>query len=169
MFISYKLGTGEILSMCLLSNITETQEIKKKILEQSIRCCCITPSLVVDPFQIVVAADKACLAQSRNKLITRNINTELLYNLSVSKHISKSLTKFGMQENDTNALIAIIGSEEDLKAEISKINGSLTNLEKLDTLVDMKAVKKEYNIAEKELEKSSLTDSVITRIATKNL
>lgn len=122
MFRSYKLGTGDILSICLLSNIRETMEIKKKIVEQTIRCCCITPSLVVDPFQIAVAADKACLARSRNKLVTRNINTELLYNLSVSKHISKSLVKFGMQEHDTNAVIAIIGSEEDLKAELPKVN-----------------------------------------------
>ncbi|CAH1394966.1 unnamed protein product [Nezara viridula] len=126
-------------------------------------------SYKLDPFQIAVAADKACLARSRNKLVTRNINTELLYNLSVSKHISKSLVKFGLQENDTNALIAIIGSEEDLKAELPKINGNIINLEKLGTLVDLKAVQKEYNISEEELQRSSPTDSVITRIATKNL
>ena len=122
MFKRYILSTGEILHVSLLSDIVDIYELKMKISDQSLKCCCITPSLILDTFQIAVAADKACLARSRDKLVTTNINTEILYNLSISKHISKSLLKFGLQANDTYIIAAMIGTEKELNLELSKVN-----------------------------------------------
>ncbi len=50
----------------------------------------IRASMLPDLFCLHVAAHKALLAQQRGKLTTRSLHSELVFNLSGSKHVSGS-------------------------------------------------------------------------------
>lgn len=125
---SYKLSTGETLFITLMRDVKNSADLKRQVISQELQCGFVSPSFILDPFQIAVASDKAALARSRNKLITKNIYSEILFNLSPSKHISKSLNKFGSQEKDKNIIVIVIGTEDELNTVISQVCFFITSV-----------------------------------------
>lgn len=148
----------------LYRNVENTVELRKKLMNQELKCCLIRCSLILDPFQIVVAANKALVAE---KLTTKSIYTEVLYNLSITKNISKSLATFGVQDNDSSFLI-IYFNQENEKGICMQIVGDEVPLSELNDLNDMVSIRKYYKIADIETKVVPTIDSIVSRIVTKD-
>lgn len=152
----------------LFSKIENIKELKEQIVSGSLQCCLIKPSLICDPFQIVVSANKAILSE---KLTTRTLYSEILYNLSISKNISQSLQKFGVDEKDDAILAVVVVRAEDVGTEnetFRKIAGEELDILRLTDFCDVSLMKKEYKINDEELEKCLLIDAIVSRIAVKD-
>lgn len=160
--------TGKYLTLYLYTDVENTPDLLKKILTGELLCCILKTTLIIDPFQVVVAANKAVLREREKKLITKSLFTEILYSISSSTNISLSLTKFGIHDNDKNILVALIHNEDDKEflAEqiLCHIKGKLTPIEQLSNFNDIVLIKKIYKINEDELKVSSLSDSIVSRI-----
>jgi len=163
--------TGFYCTLHLFTNVTNTSEIREKLITGKLRCCMVKASLVTDAFQAVVAANKAALNAKRNRLITKTVYTEVLFYLSMSKNISRSLAEFGISDNDKNILVILIhklGEEQAMLEEIlGSVKGERIPVSRLEEFTDVNLVKKTYKIDEDELHVSSLTNAVVSRISCK--
>jgi len=81
-------STGGYLSVGYVQNVTNGADLKARVLAGSLDCSLINPSLVPDILVLAVAANKAALSKSRDSMKTRNINTEVLHNLSPVNNVS---------------------------------------------------------------------------------
>ncbi|KAI4503510.1 hypothetical protein M0802_001732 [Mischocyttarus mexicanus] len=159
-------------TLYLLKNVQNTAEVKKKVISGDLACCLLKPTCIVDPFQIVIAANKAAINESCNQLITRNKSTEILFYLSMTTSISKSLSDFGISDNDTNILVVAIHKKDEQesisKMIIDNINGEIISIEELKELNNLELTQKYYKIDKEELIICNCTDSIISRIACKD-
>ena len=78
-------STNELCSVYLFRNVTNTSEIKSKLLNGEIDATILNAALIPNILQIFVAANIASLSNFQGKKLTRTIHTEVLYNLSPSK------------------------------------------------------------------------------------
>jgi tRNA threonylcarbamoyladenosine modification (KEOPS) complex Cgi121 subunit len=156
------------ISLFLFKDIQNGAEIKEMVTKGTLQCCIIKPCLIVHPFQVVIAANKAVISKMQDKMTTRTLSTEILYNLSISRNITQSLMKFGIGESDKNMLVSIIEETGENRSEIilSHFKGVLCPIEELCNFSDEMLIKRTYKVKDSELEVSSLTDSIITRIVT---
>lgn len=163
--------TGLHCTLHLFTDVANTSEIREKLVAGKLCCCVARVSLITDAFQTVVAANKAALSAKRNQLITKTMYTEVLFYLSVSKNISRSLTEFGINNSDRNILVILIhklGEERAMLKEIlESVEGKKIPIPRLQEFTDVNLVKKTYKIDEDELRVSSLTDAIISRISCK--
>ncbi|KAK6624094.1 hypothetical protein RUM44_010952 [Polyplax serrata] len=155
----------------LLKNVKDVKSLKEKIISGELDCCAVKPSLIINCFQIVVAANKAAINEKIGKLATKCLNTELLFNLSISRNITQSLNTFGIGEKDEHILIVIFEKKGESKFDCMKdyFQGEICDAEEINQFSDIKLIKKTYKITDKELEVSQLLDSIVSRIATKDL
>ncbi|KAL1122983.1 hypothetical protein AAG570_003307 [Ranatra chinensis] len=169
---SFKLEAGTI-HMALVRDVQNTEEIRKKIQsgDETLRACgLVRPSLILDPIQLVVAANKSLLSAQREDLTTKSVITETLYNLSPSKNIRQSLVNFGIGAGDKDVLVFVVGDDDDfrhLEAARHVISGRWVDINELEGISDKSRIKKMYDIKDTESECFDLLDSVVSRIAVK--
>lgn len=158
------------LSLFLLKDVQNAAEIKELVVKGTLNCCVVKPCLIVHPFQIVVAANKAVVSKMQDKMTTRTLSTEILYNLSLSRNITQSLIKFGIGESDKTMLVSIIeeSGENNTDIILSHFKGVVCPIEDLPKFSDEVLIKKTYKVTDAELAVSSLTDSIVTRIVTRD-
>ncbi|XP_012169466.1 EKC/KEOPS complex subunit TPRKB-like [Bombus affinis] len=170
--ISLDPETEMVCTLYLFKDVQNSNELYKKVIDNKLSCCIIKAALIVDPLQVIVAANKAAISAKMAQLTTKTLYTEVLFNLSISKNISRSLAKFGVSDNDKNILIAIIHKERDgySMSEIlmNSIKGERVLISSLPQFTDFDLVKKTYRIDENELNISTFIDSVISRISCKD-
>ena len=113
--LSGAISMGQKLHMGLVKNVSNTKQVKDKVIKEELACTMASSCLVPSTLVVVTAANKACLAYSRGAMKTRSINTEILFNLSSSSNITDSLNKFGGQDADTTFLVVSVdkGLDED--------------------------------------------------------
>lgn len=164
--------TGLYCTMLLFTDVTNVPEIREKVIAGELRCCMVKVSLIIDAFQVVVAANKAALNAKQNRLITKTIYTEILFYLSISKKISHALTEFGIGDSDKNILVILVHeiNEEEpmLKKVLESIKGQTVPISKIEDFVDVNLVKKTYKIDKDELCTSSLVNAIVSRISCKD-
>lgn len=157
-------STGYSMELRLYRNVTNVSELRQKLMKGELKCAVIKPSLIADPFQIVVAANKAVLAE---KTTTKSLSTEVLFNLSISTNITQSLIKFGIDDKETDLLVLILKKGNEENNSFKEIDGEECDISELQKLADLKTIKKNYKISDEELKVSSLIDSIVTRISVK--
>ncbi|KAI5723434.1 hypothetical protein M8J76_005922 [Diaphorina citri] len=154
----------------LLTNVKNTKQLRELIFANQLNCCLIKPKLIVDPWIVSVAANKALESELANTMITKSIYTETLYNLSSGKNISKSLKQFSVQDDESDVLAMVITCDvtgEEMGNVIKQIEGNIVPIEKLKDIVDEKLVCKLHGINEKELKVSDLSNSVLAHMSYK--
>ncbi|XP_017755112.1 PREDICTED: EKC/KEOPS complex subunit TPRKB-like [Eufriesea mexicana] len=159
-------------SLYLFKNVQNSDEIRKKVMDGTLSCSIIKAALVVDPLQIIIAANKAAINAKMNQLTTKSIYTEILFNLSISKNISRILTEFGISDKDENILIVLMHKKCDKKSMseilMDSIKGERISISRLFEFTDFELVKKIYKIEKDELDISTFTNSIVSRISCKD-
>lgn len=162
--------TNSLVSIKLYKNVKNIEELRKSVICGDLKCCLLKPSLIVDPFQIVIAANKALIAV---KLTTKSTYTELLFNLSISKNITQSLQKFGANDKESSVIVVVMKRQEEDNTDeediFEKVLGEEDDLSNLNQYTDVTAIRKAYKISDIEYKRIPLLDSVISRIASKDL
>lgn len=159
--------THRVLCMKLYRDVKNASQLRKKVQEGRLNCCLLKPNLIVDAFQVVVAANKALTAE---KLRTKSEYTEILFNLSVSKNITQSLQTFGIEDSNDEILVVVLKKVdvEDVNDAFGEVQGEEVNLEELGKFCDVKAVRKVYKVSDEEYKEVAILDSVVSRIAAKD-
>lgn len=170
---SYRLENGKYLGVSYFTNVKNIAWLKKNISsvfkEKSPVLIC--RKLIVHPFQIVVAANSAYLSNENSSMITKSLATEILFYLSASKNISKSLMDMSVKDEDDEMIIAIVSKfveVPEMKIFYTEcVQGDEVDVSKLTEDIDIPTIQSYYGINHIESETSSLLDSIVTRIACK--
>ncbi|CAB3223507.1 unnamed protein product [Arctia plantaginis] len=159
--------TKATLKMYLFRDVQNVNSVRKNVVNGTWSCAVIKPSLILDPFQVAVAANKAAVAEKLNTMVTRTVFAELLYNLSITKNITQSLSMFGIDKNK-NLLVCFIATEEkDPSSEIvPQIRGKLCLMSELKDLTNMENLKSAYQL-EGLATDDDLLNVIVSRMVTK--
>ena len=77
--------TSDLCSIYLFRNVTNSSEIKSKLINGELDATVLNAALIPDILQIFVAANKASLSNFQDEKLTKTIHTEVLFNLSPTK------------------------------------------------------------------------------------
>lgn len=165
--------TKKCMTLALFNNVKNTEEMRNSLITGKIECCLLKPSVIIDELQIAVAANKAVCSAMFNELVTRNVFMETLYNLSMTKSISKALKCFGTENSDTAILAVFIhneNSDESVMDDFLKlIQGDEISITRLaDEFSNIGEIRKIYKISDSELQLSSLANLISTRISVRD-
>ena len=163
-------ATEMLCTLYLFTNIENSDEIRRKVINGELCCSIIKAALIADPFQVLVAANRAAINAKMNRLTTKSLYTEVLFNLSISKNISRSLMEFGITDNDKNILVVVIHKKNDDESKLitDHIKGENMSISRLSEFTDLELIRKTYKIDKDELTVSNLTNSIVSRISCKD-
>ncbi|KAK4874462.1 hypothetical protein RN001_013822 [Aquatica leii] len=161
-------NSNRTIKLKLYQNVENVPTLRQQIMNRKLNCCIIKPSLVFHPFQVVVAANKAVVA---DKITTKTIYTEILFNLSLSKNITQSLQKYGIEDGESELLVAVIDKNDcssTLEDVCSHINGDEIDISQLSELRNMTEIQKAYKLSDVESKDDYILNSIVTKIASKD-
>lgn len=146
--------------------------MRQSATEGKIHAALINPRMLVDPFQVLVAANKAVHLQSIGKMKTRSLYSEIIFNLLPTNNISEAFKRFGISDADDSVLVVLVTTDDEMQvlAEVREhVDGQQVSLAELPTLTDLTQIRKLYKVTPQEEKIGSLLDSVVCKMATKDV
>ncbi|XP_073722643.1 EKC/KEOPS complex subunit TPRKB [Misgurnus anguillicaudatus] len=156
----------------LFKNVKNATELRKMAVNGEIKGALINPSMVVDAFQVLVAANKAVHLHTIGKMKTRSLYSEIIFNLSPTNNISEAFKRFGISDSDSAVYFVLVhNKEETLNVDdiISKVDGEQIDVGQVSDMTNAAIIKKLYKVAPQEEKCGSLLDAVVCRMATKDV
>ncbi|KAI3366865.1 hypothetical protein L3Q82_009513 [Scortum barcoo] len=157
----------------LFRELTNSAELRQSAVEGHIQGALINPAMLVNPFQVLVAANKAVSLQKTGKMKTRSLYSEIIFNLSPTNKISEAFKKFGISDGDDSVLVILVhtkSEESQLLSDITdRVKGRPVPMEEISSLSDHAKIKKLYKVTPQEEKCGTLLDAVICRMATKDV
>ncbi|XP_026119827.1 EKC/KEOPS complex subunit TPRKB [Carassius auratus] len=156
----------------LFKDVKNTTELRKMAVNGEIKGALINPSMVVDSFQILVAANKAVHLHKNGKMKTRSLYSEIIFNLSPTNNISEAFKRFGISDSDSAVHIVLVHNKDEIlniNDIILKVDGQQIAVDRVSDLTDVAKIKKLYKVAPLEEKCGSLLDAVVCRMATKDV
>ncbi|EKX35292.1 hypothetical protein GUITHDRAFT_118527 [Guillardia theta CCMP2712] len=99
--------------------------------------------MILDVFQVLIAAKKALYSADKNSLATHGLHTELIYCLSGQRSISAALNTFGVQAESKHVVVVVIDDDgETFNTIATLIDGKHGNLDVLKDISDTEKIKK---------------------------
>ncbi|XP_067931236.1 EKC/KEOPS complex subunit TPRKB-like [Watersipora subatra] len=169
--MSYNTVTLEDTQACIavIINVSNGPILRKSLLDGKLSSSLLNCTNILNQDQLNLAVFKAIVSQAQNCMVTRNIYSEIIYQLSPNKQISQAFKLFSMQETDKEFVAITLGhqKEKDMEEVIALSGGECRSLDDISSFNSTEAIKKTYKIEESELLLGSLSDAVISRIAGK--
>ncbi|XP_036977363.1 EKC/KEOPS complex subunit TPRKB [Acanthopagrus latus] len=156
----------------LFKEVKNAAELRQSAMEGKINGALINPTMLVDPFQVLVAANKAVHLQKTGKMKTRSLYSEIIFNLSPNNNISEAFKKFGISDGDSSVMVVLVHSEDEsqLLSDITaRVNGRQVPVEDVSSLSDQAKIKKLYKVTPQEEKSGTLLDAVVCRMAIKDV
>ncbi|VDN84597.1 unnamed protein product [Brugia pahangi] len=166
----YDISQRRFFRVCLFTDVKNASELRQALADGSVDAALIKPELVLEVFTLLAAANKAVHQAAHNRLSARTLHAELIYSLSPDRNILESLLTFGIAEESRNLLVGIFDDEsgEKMVKVAKKIDGKPVPMTILPQLADYERIKKLYKVKESEYNEETISDAIITRIATKD-
>ncbi|XP_052432353.1 EKC/KEOPS complex subunit TPRKB [Carassius gibelio] len=161
-----------MVTQLLFKDVKNTTELRKMAVNGEIKGALINPSMVVDSFQILVAANKAVHLHKNGKMKTRSLYSEIIFNLSPTNNISEAFKRFGISDSDSAVHIVLVHNKDEtlnINDIILKVDGQQIAVDRVSDLTDVAKIKKLYKVAPPEEKCGSLLDAVVCRMATKDV
>lgn len=169
---SMDLHPGYQVYAALYTNVTNTGQIRDKLIKSSMNCTLLNCALVPGVFPVLLACNKAVRSCKTSSMKTRTLRTEVLFNLSPSNSINGSLKTFRLEDSDRSILFVFITDNEsslkEFKDMLTEVKGEAVITDEIANLCDMSKIKSLYKVTEDELCLGSISDSVSMRVATKD-
>ncbi|KAF7637578.1 hypothetical protein Mgra_00002836 [Meloidogyne graminicola] len=180
----------KFLRICLFTNVENASELRELVRKGEIDASLIRAELLLEPFVLLAAANRAIHQSAHNRMITRSLSAELIYSLSPNRNISDSLNTFGIAENSHSLVVAIF---DDVKGKkmisiAKRIKGMPVSFETLRQISDLALIKQEeliiilgqftvfarksfliYQLPEPDINGVSMSDLIVSRIVTKEI
>ncbi|CAG2100987.1 unnamed protein product [Medioppia subpectinata] len=143
-----------------------------QLMQTNDNLCLINAKTVFDVNHLLCAINKSIGYKMIDKLITKQVNKEILFSLSLSKNITDSLNTFGVKPSDhTLPIIAI--SVDQINDTLNtyffdQIDGKALPIESLKCLRDDSLIDRIYKLKDTSSE-SEKWDLIVSRLATKDI
>lgn len=122
----FELMEGGHVHIIWAQNVKNMKELVKAT---STSCAIIKTSLVVEPFNLIIAANRAHMEVVRETSKTKEVHAELVYGLASSNHIPTALRQGAASPSDTAAFIVMINAgEEAVSGMQTSVEGDITPL-----------------------------------------
>ncbi|CAC5359364.1 CGI121 [Mytilus coruscus] len=159
------------ISLALFRNVENAKEVRQNVMNGTFEGALLKTSMICDPFQVIVAANRAIHLKRQNKMITKNVHSEILFCLSPTKNISDSFRKFGLADNETSVMVVVADDIDGstMSAICKCVKGELSDVQDVIHLKETKLIQKIYKIPDEELVVSKLLDSILSRISSKDV
>ena len=166
--------------------VSNGSAILESVASMDPRIVVIDLALVVSSFHLQLATYKALLNESQDKMKTKSIQSEVLYQLSTSTKITDALQQYSVHAGSTDIAFVYVApanetetdsalTADDFKQLVEGlgVQGHQIDPEEISTatiLTPEKSAKiaKYFKITPQELEVSGLEESVATRLAVKD-
>eukprot|EP00048_Salpingoeca_helianthica_P021586 m.13237 g.13237 ORF g.13237 m.13237 type:complete len:162 (-) comp6148_c0_seq1:37-522(-) len=153
-------------TVLILHGAVNGAELLPLITSGTFPAACVRDTMILDPFQLLVAVQRAVFANKIGAMKTKSLNSEILYALSPSKSIRDSLVTFGVGATDTSAYAVLVDPIPETKAAVAAHVREHTSSR---VPVDEAALQKVYKITAPQLQSGTLLDLIVSSIATKGL
>lgn len=156
----------------LFKNVKNAAELRQKAVEGKINGALINPTMLVGPFQVLVAANKAFHLHSIGNMKTRSLNSEIIFSLSPTNNISEAFKRFGISDKDDSVLVVVVHAKDELHAVsdiTAMVGGQQLPVDEVSSLSDLEKIRKFYKVTPQEETCGSLLDAVVCRMAVKDV
>ncbi|CAB3409750.1 unnamed protein product [Caenorhabditis bovis] len=166
----YDVTQKKLIRFCLFTNLQNAPELCTMLKEGKLDAALIRAELVLEPFVLLAAANRAVHQLAHNRMSCRSISAELIYSLSPSRNISDSLVTFGICDQSTAIVAAIFDDKSGsaMKKLAKKIKGTPEPLANIAKIANLPIIKKIYQVGNPNFAQESVPDHIISRMISKD-
>jgi len=168
---TFVLFPGRTLTLLVFQHLKNAAQLLQQLLIGELELAFMNIELVIEPFQVLVAANKALHAQQQSSMKTRNIHSELVLTLSANTNIKTSLKNFGLSQQSESTLVGIFDATPTRLAEVKNLVQGEVVFDVPNYLLqhfNKDLAKKLYKITDAELN-LGMSKAIVNRISTSDV